>query len=218
MKQFFALLFLFLLAPTSLAITNEYKVETIGALTETKVSDAVRGALEEKGLRVLDDKGKTVCEIWFRKEIPTIKDEVAGASFGQLGEGNFIGVINFPANVSDFRGQGVKAGYYTLRFGLILQDGNHLGVSPSRDFFLLCTVADDKDPNVQIKFDDLMKLSRAASGTGHPSAWSLVTATSNDGLPRIVRNEHEHVILETKISTKSGALAIGMIVIGKTEG
>jgi len=224
--------FLFILLFTSLAFANSYhskaagksadnngyKVESIGELKETAVAEAVRGALEPKGVRVLNDKGKTVCEVWFGKEIPTIKNEVPGASFGQIPEGAFIGVIHFPSDISDFRGQGVKAGFYTLRFGLILQDGNHLGVSPARDFFLLCPTGEDKDPATQLKTEDMVKLSRNASGTGHPTVWFVAPATSDKDLPKVVKNEQEHVILETRITTKSGALAIGMVVIGRTEG
>jgi hypothetical protein len=225
-------LFVFILLFTSLTFANSnynkaadknannngYKVESITELKEATVAEAVRGALEPKGVRVTNDSGKAVCELWFSKEIPTIKSEVPGASFGQIPEGAFIGVINFPSNISDFRGQGIKAGFYTLRFALILQDGNHLGVSPARDFFLLCPAGEDKDPSAQLKTEDLMKLSRRASGTGHPTVWFVGQATSDKDLPKVVKNEHGHVILETKISTKSGPLAIGMVVIGQTEG
>src|SRR5262245_15492110 len=221
-KQLLAFL---LLLPFSLsasarnaAINAAYKIEAIPALAEATVSEAVRKSLDEKGIRVLDEKGKPVCEVWFRKSITTTKDEAPGANFAQIGEGNFVGAIHFPASTSDFRGQGIKAGYYTLRFGLILQDGNHLGVSPARDFFLLCPVGADKDPNTQLKTDDMVKLSRNASGTGHPTGRYVAPATSDKDLPKINKNEHEHVILETKISTKSGPLAIGIVVIGKTEG
>ena len=226
MSRFFVFILLF----TSLAFAknshaagksadnNGYIVESIAELKEATVTEAVRGALEPKGVRVINDGGKTVCELWFSKEIPTIKNEIPGASFGQIPEGAFIGVINFPSNISDFRGQGIKAGFYTLRFALILQDGNHLGVSPARDFFLLCPAGEDKDPTAQLKMEDLLKLSRSASGTGHPTVWFVGQATSDKDLPKIVKNEHEHVILETKIPTKSGPLAIGMVVIGQTEG
>jgi hypothetical protein len=200
------------------ADNNGYKVESIGELKEATVAEAVRGSLEPKGVRVTSEDGKAVCEVWFGKEIPAIKNDVPGASFGQIPEGAFVGVINFPSNSSDFRGQGVKAGFYTLRFALSLQDGNHLGVSPARDFFLLCPVGEDKDPSAQLKTEDLLKLSRSASGTGHPTVWFVGQATSDKDLPKVVKDDQEHVILETKISTKSGPLAIGMVVIGKTEG
>src|SRR5262245_7415700 len=200
------------------ANNNGYKVEPIGELKETAVAESVRGALEPKGVRVINDKSKTVCEVWVNKEIPTAKNEVSGAIFGQIPEGSFIGVINFPSNTSDFRGQSIKAGFYTLRFGLILQDGNHLGASPARDFFLLCPIGEDKDPNTQLKNEDLIKLSRNASGTGHPTVWFVGPASSDKDLPKVVKNDQEHMILETRITTKSGTLAIGLIVIGHFEG
>ncbi len=216
-KQLFAFLLLFVFAP--LAFAEDYKVESIAALKDAAVNEATRDLLEEKGLRVVDDKGKTVCDLWFRKEIPDSKADIPGAMFGQIAEGTLVGVINFPANTSDFRGQGIKAGWYTLRYALILQDGNHLGVSPARDFFLICPAADDKTPSVAMKMDEMLKLSRAASGSGHPSPWYFGMATSDEKeLPKIVKNEHEHVILETRLKTKSGSIAIGLIIIGRTEG
>ncbi len=197
MKQLFVFILLFISltfansnyskAADKNADNNGYKVESIGELKEATVAEAVRGALEPKGVRVINDNGKAVCEVWF-------------------------------GNTSDFRGQGIKAGFYTMRFGLILQDGNHLGVSTARDFFLLCPAGEDKDPSAQLKTEDLLKLSRSASGTGHPAVWFVGQATSDKDLPKVVKNEQEHVILETKISTKSGPLAIGLVVIGKTEG
>lgn len=215
MKLLAAILFLFIFAPRALA--DGHKVETIGALTEAKVAEALRVAVSDKGLRVADDKGKVVCEVWFSKSLPTVKETPSGALFG-IPEGAFAGVIHFPNNASDYRGQGIKAGYYTLRYALILQDGNHLGVSPARDFFLIAPVADDKAPQTSLKTDELLKLSRRASGSNHPSPWSLVAPTSEKDLPRVVKNEEEHVILEAKIPTASGALAIGLIVVGRTEG
>ena len=193
------------------ADNNGYKIESIGELKEATGGRGGSRRARTEGVRVINDSGKAVCEIWFGKEIPSVKNEVPGASFGQIPEGAFVGVINFPSNISDFRGQGIKAGFYTLRFALILQDGNHLGVSPARDFFLLCPVGEDKDPSTELKTEDLLKLSRSASGTGHPTVWFVGQATSDKELPKVVKNEHGHVILETRITTKSGPLAIGMI-------
>jgi hypothetical protein len=213
-----SLVVLLLVAFAPAALANkfaDYKVEPIEALTDSKVPEVVRNALASKGLRLVDDKGKKICEIWFAKSIQTSKAEVFGANFAQIAQGAFVGVINFTSDAVDYRGQGLKSGFYTLRYGLILEDGNHLGVSESRDFLLASPLAEDKDPAVQPKVEDLYKASRLASGTGHPSVWSLVPVTSEEGLPKAVKNEREHVILETKIP---GELAIGLILIGKTEG
>jgi hypothetical protein len=216
-----SLVVLLLVAFAPAALANkiaDYKVEPIEALSDAKVPEAMRNALETKGLRMADDKGKKICEIWFAKSIQTSKAEVFGASFAQIAQGAFVGIINFTSDPVDYRGQGLKPGFYTLRYGLILEDGNHLGVSEGRDFLLASPIAEDKDPTVQLKIEDLYKVSRLASGTGHPSVWSMVPVTSEEGLPKAVKNDREHVILETKVSTKSGELAIGLILIGKTEG
>jgi hypothetical protein len=195
---------------------NEYKVESIGALTDAKVAEAVRATLNEKGLRVTGKEGKVICDIWFRKEVPSRAGSVDGANFGQIVEGAVVGVINFPANSNDFRDQGVKAGFYILRYGLSLQDGAHLGVSPSRDFFLITSPADDQDPK-DLPPAEVIKLSRKAVGTGHPAPLALTFPTSNEkALPKVVTDDSERAILEVKLKLKTGELAVGLIVVGKS--
>ena len=77
------------------AFASPLKVDTIEALTESSVAAPVRNALEAKGLRVVGENGKAVCEVWFRKEVPTAKREVPGAMFAQIPEGTLVGVIRF---------------------------------------------------------------------------------------------------------------------------
>jgi hypothetical protein len=192
------------LAVLFFSVDSEPKVESTGALSGGGVSDAVRGTLEAKGQKVFGTDGKPVAEVWFRKDIPSGSAAVDGANFASRG--------------GDYRGQGIKPGYYTLRYGLILVDGNHLGVSPARDFLIACPVSDDKDPNATLKPEDVIKLSKAASGTNHPSVWCMVPPTATSGLPRAIKDGSEHVILETVLTTKSGPIPIGLILVGKTEG
>jgi hypothetical protein len=216
----FAAMLAMAVAPAVFAGTgiDGFKVEVTGALGEASVSEAVRGALDGKGLRVIGADGQAVCEVWFRREVPTSDREVPGAMFARIPDGAFVGVIHFPNPVEDFRGQPIKPGYYTLRYGLILEDGNHLGVSPTKDFVMLCPVQDDIDAEKTFTPDEVVKMSRKAAGSGHPSPWCMVGVSDEKGLPKAVANEHEHVILETVLSTPSGAMPIGLIVVGKTEG
>lgn len=218
MMQFIVAL-IFFIAPFSAVNTDgDYKVESTGALTEESVPAAMRGLLDAKGLRVLNGEGKPLCEIWFRKVIPTTGQTVDGAFFGQIKEGTFVGIIHWIKDGADFRGQGIKAGYYSMRYGLILQDGNHLGVSPARDFLLACKLADEKDPDSAVTFDELMKLSRAASATGHPSSWNLIEVYSDEGLPKVTKSEHEHMILEMSLTTDKGKILVGLTLVGRAEG
>ena len=48
----------------------------------------------------------------------------------------------------EIRGKVVKPGVYTLRYGQQPQNGDHLGISPFREFLLISPAAIDKDPKV----------------------------------------------------------------------
>src|SRR5439155_490958 len=149
-------------------------IETLGPLTDTSVPDAVRQTLDSKGYRVLLDDNSPACELWLRKNVPAQpKKDSQDVIYTQLAESTFVGVLHFPKTASDFRGQAIPAGFYTLRYALIPNDGNHLGVAPNRDFLLLVPVASDADPNAIFKFQDLVALSRTATGTKHPGPLSL---------------------------------------------
>src|SRR5262245_18375511 len=102
MKLFFAAHLLsfvsLVLWVTGTASASGYKVETTGALADDKVPEAMRKALDSKGVRVAGEKGEPLCEIWFSKSIATQKGDVAGANFGQIGEGTFIAVVKFSSD------------------------------------------------------------------------------------------------------------------------
>src|SRR5882762_5012164 len=69
------------------------------------------------------------------------------------------------SNGSDRRGQTIKAGVYTLRYGIMPVNGDHQGAAPQRDFVLMTPAADDKDLNATPNFEALVAMSRKASGT-----------------------------------------------------
>ncbi|HEY7544886.1 MAG TPA: hypothetical protein VID27_08390, partial [Blastocatellia bacterium] len=146
---------LLLITPFSVSALSA-KLEPIGAFADAAASDSLKGAIEEKGYRVLMDDGSVVCELWLRKTLPaSAKRDVSGAIYTEIPDSALIGVISFPKGGGDFRGQGIKAGAYTLRYALHPIDGNHLGISPVRDFLVMIPVAEDKDVDAQYKFEDL---------------------------------------------------------------
>src|SRR2546430_15839882 len=73
------------------------------------------------------------CDIWLRAAVPGGKTDAAGAVYTWIGDSTLIGVITFARATTDFRGQSVKPGSYTLRYAVHPADGNHLGISPIRD-------------------------------------------------------------------------------------
>lgn len=204
-----------LLAP-SLFAASAAKVQPIGPLTDAAASDALKKALEPAGYSVVLDDGSEWCRIWLRAAVPASgQSDVQGALFPQLAESTLIGVISFSKPATDYRGQEVRPGLYTLRYELLPNDGNHLGVADNRDFALLVKAEDDPDPAAKFDFQQLVALSRKATGTGHPGPISLVQPAS-DTVPAISNDGQEHWVFAEKLKMQTGEpLLIGIVVKGK---
>jgi hypothetical protein len=193
------------------------KIETLGPLTDKGVPDAVRQTLDSKGYRVLLDDNSPACELWLRKNVPAqTKKDSQDVIYTQLAESTFVGVLRFPKTASDFRGQAIPAGFYTLRYALIPNDGNHLGVSANRDFLILLPVASDADPNASFKFQDLVALSRTATGTKHPGPLSM--APPSGTAPAISKDDQDHWIFSAAMRVASGEdLPFSLVVKGTAQ-
>jgi len=212
------LIFASQLVLASMAFGQTYKVESAGAPPAAELPKPLQDALESQGIRVTSDQGGTLLEVWLGKSVPA--NASAGGSsdylFPSLGEGVFLGVLHFPSAGADFRGQVIKPGFYTLRYGLIPQDGNHMGVNPTRDVLILSPVAVDNDITAALKFDDLVKLGRQASGTPHPG-FLLGAPVSGDSFPAVVKDDQGHWNLQVKLHGPGGDLPIAFTVVGKWQ-
>jgi hypothetical protein len=166
-------------SPTILRAATQ--AEQIGALTLPAASDAVKQAVEEKGYRIMLDRGWTA-EFWFAKQLKTAAKDVPGALYPELASAEFIGVLNLPNGMTDFRGQALPAGAYTLRYALLPQDGNHMGVAPNPDFLLAIPVASDPNPEQGYLYKKLVALSAKTTGTNHPAVIALDTAGDPGGV------------------------------------
>src|SRR6266571_3795740 len=135
------------------AAAQGYKAEALSEAPPQELASPVREALSASGIRVTGPGGP-VCDIWLRKAVPAKAN--AGQSLGviypQLAQGTLVAAIRLPNATKDYRKQLVKPGTYTLRYALLPDNGNHMGVAPQRDFLLA---------------------SPAATGSNHPSVWSL---------------------------------------------
>jgi hypothetical protein len=197
---------------------GNYKAEGIGA-APADVPAALLATLDPQGARVTSDQGATLCEVWLRKTLPASANPSTSSDvmFGTLPEGGFVGVVHFANAVTDFRSQTIKAGFYTLRYALIPQDGNHMGVNPTRDAFVLGPVSADQDPDKTLSFDDLVKLSRQASGTAHPG-FLVGAPASGDTFPSVAKDDAGNWNLQIKGHGKSGDLPVAFTVVGHWQG
>jgi hypothetical protein len=195
------------------------KVETIGSFTGQGVSESVRGALEARGYRVAAADGGVICELWLRNGVPLeAKKDISGAIYSEIGDSTVVGVVSLPKASNDYRGQGIKPGVYTLRYAVHPTDGNHMGISPYRDFLLLIPAATENDIGAKIKFEDLAKMSSKSAGTNHPTPFSLVSPEGIKTFPSVSENEHGHTVFAAKLKTQGGAeIPIAFIVKGVAE-
>jgi hypothetical protein len=187
------------------------KVERTGVLTAVGAPDVLRQAVQDKGYRVTLDDGWTA-ELWFARELKTVKKEAAGTLYPQLSDGGFVGVVNFPQGMSDYRGQRLAAGLYTLRYQALPQDGNHMGVAPNRDFLLASPAASDSRPDDSYVYKKLVALSAKSTGTNHPAVIALESA----GEPgTVAKDERGDVVFTVSISFAGGTSEkIGIVLKG----
>jgi hypothetical protein len=194
------------------AFADATQVGRIGALTAAGASDTLKQAVEEKGYRITLDGGWTA-EFWFAKRLGTAAKNVPGALYPELANGEFVGVVNLPKGMTDFRGQAIPAGVYTLRYQLLPQDGNHMGVAPNPDFLLAIPIASDPNPEQGYLFKKLVALSAKATGTNHPAVVALDAA----GDPGSITGEAQAELVFTVAVPSSGATKtekLGIVVRG----
>lgn len=195
----------------SCAALAQYKSEPAGA-PPADVAPAISQALQQQGTKIVAGDGTVFCEIWFRTSLPSgpkPSDETITLAIPQ---GALVGVIRFPGQAADRRGQVIKPGVYTLRYSLMPVNGDHQGAAPQRDFVAMTPAAADKDPNATPDFDALMAMSRKASGTPHPAVLSLWGAGASDPLGFAKQGENDWVL-----TLKLGATPVSIVLIGKAE-
>ncbi|HUI54018.1 MAG TPA: hypothetical protein VLY04_03550 [Bryobacteraceae bacterium] len=192
-------------------LAQTYKLEPIST-GAPGLPPAYAALIDSQGYRVVGPSGPW-CEVWFRKSIPSGAKPSDAAIVLPIEQGTLLGILRFPAEGYDRRGQTVKAGVYTLRYSNYPVDGAHQGVAPQRDFALLTPLSADTDPNAKPSFDALVSASIKGVGTPHPAVLSLETPTAAS-LPS-VNKEGDN---DWSLSVKVGDLPLAIILVGKVEG
>ncbi len=120
-------------------------------------------------------------------------------------------MVRFAQRWSDFREQSVPAGVYTLRYALHPEDGNHMGVAPSRDFSALTPIAADTEPAKNVEFKALVEMTKKV-GNPHPSVVRL-QLSEGDESPHLWQDDAGHQILDLKVVDE----VVGIVVEGHSE-
>ncbi len=197
---------LFTLCLTAMCASAQYKLESAGA-PPSEVAPAIRDALQKDGARIAGASG-AVLEVWLRTQVPSAANSEQNVSFTDIAQGTLLGVVRFPVKGADRRGQPIQPGVYTLRLSFYPADGAHQGVAQTRDFVLLSPAATDTDLNAAPSFDQLVAMSKKASGAPHPAVLNCWKPDSAG--PTALKQEGADWVLYGAI----GDRPIALIVVG----
>jgi hypothetical protein len=126
--------------------------------------------------------------------------------------------VTLSGDYPDVRGKTMKAGIYTLRYGIQPQDGDHAGVSPYRDFLMIAPAAADNSI-AALGHDGTIAIAKLSTGSSHPASWALDPPASDEQVGSIRMNDTEQsaVIFSVPASRDGkdvGALKFGLILVG----
>ena len=136
--------------------------------------------------------------------------DLPGAAWADVPEGTLVGAVKLDADVRDIRGHVMKAGVYTLRYGIQPANDDHFGISPFRNFLLVSPAAVDKDP-AAVDHDGVIALSRQTLGGKHPAVLSIDPPAAKDAALAVYTTDLGHKSLIVEV----GKLKFGIVLIGK---
>jgi hypothetical protein len=181
------------------------RLNVAAAAPPDEVAEPIRNVLNTEAVSLADDNS-TFFQFWFRKELPMAQPPAGGTlALDTLAEGTVLGVLKVNSERYDFRDEEIPAGIYILRFGIQPEDGNHLGVAPTRTFAVLIPAQNDTqlDP---VAHEELMKAAAVINAASHPSALNLQPVEQAEGeFPRLEeRNDGEHKVLLLQFPARVG--------------
>jgi len=210
-------------------VPEPYAYEAVELQASPKVAKALFDGVDPNGLRIFTSENgvkMNVCEIFWAKSV-TDQDVKTGSSklvYPNLKPGAFVGLIHFLPEADqeyrkDYREQKLKAGYYTMRYGVMEAGIGEHGPEPG-DFVVLSPAAFDHDPARVVPPNELNHLSRMASHTKDPAVMSLIeVTTARKNFPDLTTDYAGTCVLQVKLHLKprkGGSvqdLAIALVVL-----
>jgi hypothetical protein len=169
----------------------------------SEIAAPVAAMLAPGGVRATADTATVT--FWWVKDL-------AAPAWADVPEGTLIGAVKLDADMRDIRGHLMKAGVYTLRYGIQPANADHFGISPFRDFLLLSPAAVDKEP-AALGHDGTIALSKQTIGGAHPAVWSIDPPVAKDAPLAVYTTELGHKSLIVEV----GSLKFGIVLIGKIQ-
>jgi hypothetical protein len=198
---------LFLTFHLALFISSAPAVSPLTDKPPAELSGTIAAQLQPAARAVV---GPATLDVWWVQALAA-----EGPGWSNVENGTLVGAMRVTGPFKEIRGKVVAPGVYTLRFGMQPQNGDHLGISPFREFVVLSPAAIDTDPKV-LGFDGVVALSKQVIGTSHPANLSLDPPEDAPGaVLSTYQNESGHDGIVFQIPRKpAGTIKFGLIVSG----
>jgi hypothetical protein len=158
----------------------------------------------------------TKIELWWVQSLP-LGQGVKTPAWSEVAEGTLLGALRIGSAWNEIRGYTIRPGVYTLRFALQPQNGDHMGISPNREFLLLAPAADDTSP-VPAGYDGAVELAKKAARRSHPASLSIDPPSASAPPLSATTNDLGHQVVIVSLPTSAGApLTFGLVVEGTIE-
>jgi hypothetical protein len=174
-----------------------------------EIAAAVKAALAPGGAtaKVSD----TTIDFWWVKSL-----DAKGKDWSTVAEGTLVGAMKVSAPLKDIRGRTIKPGTYLLRYATQPQNGDHLGVSPHREFLLATPAAVDTQP-AALGHDAAVELAAKTVSITHPAVLSLDPPVASEAPLTVIQTDAGHTAVVFEVPTAGAALRFGLILVGRIE-
>jgi hypothetical protein len=158
----------------------------------------------------------TKIELWWVKSL-SLNEGTTPPAWSGVAEGSVVGAMRLGSAWTDIRGYTIRPGIYTLRFALQPQNGDHMGISPNREFLLPAPAADDTSA-APVGYEGAVELAKKASRRAHPASISIDPPSSSAAANSATSSDLGHHVAIVSIPTSVGTpLTFGIVVEGTIE-
>ena len=212
-----------ILAP-AFATAGDHKLKSVAKAPEG-LAPVIAKLVDPAGHQIVGPDG-AVIEIWLLKSVPVKPGFKPNfTQFYPFQPGQLLGAMRIPKGTeyTDFKGQQMQPGTYTLRYGLQPMDGNHVGTSETYDFILALPAKADTKTDAIEDFYELSEISAKSAGSTHPAILSLLDPAKVAKEPKLEEDSFtEHWILsftaQGDAKGKKAELKVRLVVVGQFEG
>jgi hypothetical protein len=174
-----------------------------------EIAPPVKAVLAPGGATVkLSD---TTIDFWWVKALDAKEKD-----WSSVAEGTLVGAMKIPAPLKDIRGRTIKSGTYLLRYAAQPQNGDHLGVSPHRDFLVITPAAQDTAATA-VGHEPAVELGAKTTGIAHPAVLSVDPPVASEAPLTVVQTDAGHTAVVFEVPTSGTALRFGLILVGRIE-